>query len=117
MIQIAGHNRNSNLRTLVLATAFTLFCSFPIFAQSTDKQSDTGSDASNKSIVKQESTSAPSNLNFVLWFMGTKQDPTKSSSTENMNTKKQIMTSGLAPNRLLIKAFLKKTINLESTVA
>jgi hypothetical protein len=45
--------------------------------------------------------------------MGSKQDPNSTISLEGINTKKQIMTSGLAPNRLLIKAFLKKAINFE----
>ena len=31
--------------------------------------------------------------------------------------KKQFMTSGTAPNRLLIKAFLKKAVNFEIAVA
>jgi hypothetical protein len=39
--------------------------------------------------------------------MGSKQDP-NTISTEGINTK-QIMTSGIAPNRLLIKAFLRSS--------
>nr|WP_314896548.1 hypothetical protein [uncultured Flavobacterium sp.] len=69
--------------------------------------------------TKQENvstTSSSNNLNFVLWFMGSKQDPNGTISREGMNTKKQIMTSGMAPNRLLIKAFLKKAVNLESSL-
>ncbi|NGY36017.1 hypothetical protein FQU23_000630 [Flavobacterium sp. XN-5] len=58
-----------------------------------------------------------SNMEFLLWFMGSKQDPNTTISAEGINTKKQIMTSGLAPNRLLIKAFLKKAVNFESAVA
>lgn len=57
------------------------------------------------------------NMEFVLWFMGSKQDPNSTISTEGINTKKQIMTSGLAPNRLLIKAFLKKAVNFESALS
>jgi hypothetical protein len=37
--------------------------------------------------------------------MGSKQDPNTTISTEGIIQKKQIMTSGIAPNRLLIKAF------------
>jgi hypothetical protein len=40
---------------------------------------------------------------LLLWFMGSKQDPNTTISTEGINTK-QIMTS-LLPNRLLIKSF------------
>ena len=56
-------------------------------------------------------------LNFVSWFMGTKQTPNSNQSGEVLNTKKQMMTSGIAPNRLLIKAFLKKASDYNSTIA
>lgn len=61
--------------------------------------------------------SSSNTMNFVLWFMGSKQDPNSTISEEGTNTKKQVITSGTAPNRLLIKAFLKKAVNLESMVA
>jgi hypothetical protein len=67
--------------------------------------------------VKSESARKSTNMEFVLWFMGSKQDPNTTISPEGINTKKQIMTSGIAPNRLLIKAFLKKAVNFESSLA
>jgi hypothetical protein len=67
--------------------------------------------------VKAENARTSNNMEFVQWFMGTKQDPNTTISTEGTNTKKQIMTSGIAPNRLLIKAFLKKAVNFESAIA
>ena len=66
--------------------------------------------------VKPENNKAAT-MEFVLWFMGSKQDPNSTISNEGLNTKKQIMTSGLAPDRLLIKAFLKKAVNFESALA
>lgn len=67
--------------------------------------------------VKQdEATSSNSNMNFVLWFMGSKQDPNAKIVPSGTTTKKQFMTSGTAPNRLLIKAFLKKAVNFESAI-
>ncbi len=68
-------------------------------------------------VVKQEDTETNSNMNFVLWFMGSKQDPNMKISTEGFNTKKEFMTSGMAPNRLLIKAFLKKAVTFETAIA
>ncbi|WP_366184642.1 hypothetical protein [Flavobacterium ovatum] len=65
----------------------------------------------------QVSSSKSSNMEFVLWFMGSKQNPNTIISTEdNTSTRNQIITSGLAPNRLLIKAFLKKAVNFESAM-
>lgn len=54
-----------------------------------------------------------SNMNFILWFMGTKERFNKSFPNDGMYTKKQIITSGAAPNHLLMKTLLKKTINLK----
>jgi alcohol dehydrogenase YqhD (iron-dependent ADH family) len=48
--------------------------------------------------------------------MGSKQDPNSVISNEETDAKIQIMTSGMAPNRVLIKAFLQKAVNAESTL-
>jgi hypothetical protein len=49
------------------------------------------------------------NMNMFSWFMGTKQTPNTNLKNDNSNSlKKQMINSGIAPNRLLIKTFLKK---------
>jgi hypothetical protein len=55
-------------------------------------------------------------MNMVSWFMGTKQT-TNENTTKESNSKKQMMTSGIAPNRLLIKTFLKKASQYASNIA
>lgn len=70
--------------------------------------------AKNESTAK---TNTTNNVNFVLWFMGTKQDTKTNISVEETTTKKQIIISGTAPNRILIKTFLKKAINSDVMVA
>ena len=72
------------------------------------------SNSAETNVVKIEADSNASNTNFVLWFMGSKQDPNAKVLPAGAKTKKQVMTSGMEPNRLLIKAFLKKAINFES---
>ena len=57
-----------------------------------------------------------SSMNMVSWFMGTKQN-TNENITKESNSKKQVMTSGIAPNRLLIKTFLKKASQYTSNIA
>jgi hypothetical protein len=52
-----------------------------------------------------------SNTNFILWFMGTKVGPSKTKG--GMYTKNQIISTGTAPNHLLMKTLLKKTVNLK----
>lgn len=88
-----------------------------------------GQSTESNSLVENNETTAVSNSNredasrsynyeFVLWFMGSKQDPNNMNSTDfnsdKINTKNQILTSGLQPNRLLLKAFLKKAVNFET---
>ena len=67
--------------------------------------------------MKQEATSTATNMNFVLWFMGSKQSPNANAVPTGTTAKKQFMTSGSAPNRLLIRAFLKKAVNFESAMS
>lgn len=57
-----------------------------------------------------------SSLNMVSWFMGTKQT-TNENTIKESNSKKQMMTNGIAPNRLLIKTFLKKASQYASNIA
>jgi hypothetical protein len=63
-------------------------------------------------------TTAHATMNFVSWFMGTKQTSNANSAAEgSSNSRKQLINSGIAPNRLLIKAFLKKASNYATTIA
>ena len=91
-----------------------------VFGQSAQKLVD-DSTIEVSSITKKENVSVVSSqsnsMNFVLWFMGTKQGVNGSTTIENTNTKIQAITSGSAPNRLLIKAFLKKAVDADSMVS
>jgi hypothetical protein len=57
-----------------------------------------------------EASTASESLNFMSWFMGSKQNMhTDSTSKEfNVSNKKQLINSGIVPNRLLLKTFMKK---------
>jgi len=115
--QQEANKNNSNLPLMVVA--FILFAVGTAFGQTatehtsnSDKEMTTNT--TENRVAKQEDVSANSNMNFVIWFMGSKQDPNAKVSPAGENTKKQFMTSGTAPNRLLIKAFLKKAVNFET---
>lgn len=63
-------------------------------------------------------TESNSSMNMVSWFMGSKQTPKATISNDGaVSSKKQMINAGIAPNRLLIKAFLKKAANYQSTIA
>ena len=110
---------NQALFNLVILFVFILLSNVSVFAQSTKDVVDVNSLEinANKKTENASIGSSSNNMNFVLWFMGSKQDPNSTISTEGTNTKKQIITSGVAPNRLLIKSFLKKAVNLDSMIA
>ncbi len=63
-----------------------------------------------------QNVTANETMSFVSWFMGTKQTP-NANQTQESSSKKQMMTSGIAPNRLLIKSFLKKAAAYNNTIA
>ena len=110
---------NQALFNLVILFVFILLSNVSVFAQSAKDVVDVNSLEinANKKTENASIGSSSNNMNFVLWFMGSKQDPNNTISTEGTNTKKQIITSGVAPNRLLIKSFLKKAVNLDSMIA
>jgi len=107
------------ISNLLIMFVFILMSNVSVFGQSTQKLVDVNTVEVN-SIEKKENvsvTSSSNSMNFVLWFMGTKQDPNSIISKESANTKIQVITSGSAPNRLLIKAFLKRAVDSGSMIS
>ncbi|RYD54461.1 MAG: hypothetical protein EOP56_19165 [Sphingobacteriales bacterium] len=62
-----------------------------------------------------------SNIELVTWFMASKQTQFTGAVTSEISTnntgKKQFINCGMTPNRILSRAFLKKVINYDSTIA
>ncbi|MEZ7499209.1 hypothetical protein QO200_10715 [Flavobacterium sp. Arc3] len=117
MNNFSKRNDSKNSATIFLMFIFVLVSSVSGFSQTSENKEVVSTTNNIATTEVKEDNKSTSNVEFVLWFMGSKQDPNSTISTEGINTKKQIMTSGLAPNRLLIKAFLKKAVNFESAVA
>ena len=121
MNQFSQQNVNKNKNTFFIVLAFIALSFGTAFGQTAVENnsylnSTITANTTETIVVKQEETSTNSNMNFVLWFMGTKQDPNVKIVPAGANTKKEFITSGTAPNRLLIKAFLKKAVNYESAL-
>ena len=110
-----GDNKK-RINSLMLL-AFLLLSNLAVFGQTVTENNTNSNTTIENTVVVKETTTNTSNMNFVIWFMGSKQNPSTTIITEGQNTKKQFMTSGLAPNRLLIKAFLKKAVNFETATA
>ena len=121
MNQFSQQNVNKNKNTFFIVLAFIALSFGTAFGQTAVENnsylnSTITANTTETIVVKQEEASTNSNMNFVLWFMGTKQDPNVKIVPAGANTKKDFITSGTAPNRLLIKAFLKKAVNYESAL-
>jgi len=117
MNNIKANRTNTKLmQTMFLFILFSMF-SFSGFAQSQATSKIDFNEKVESTNVKLETSKATSNMEFALWFMATKQDPNASLSNEGDSAKKLLITSGMAPNRLLIKAFLKKVVNYENSLS
>jgi hypothetical protein len=96
----------------MVVLVFTLVCSVG-FAQEqklTTAQELTATAASTTSVYE--------SLNFMSWFMGTKQHIQTGAAKEvNGSNKKQLINSGIAPNRLLLKTFMKKAAVYNNALA
>ena len=103
--------------TVFMVLAFLFLSTTATFGQTAIENNTIVNTTTEISTIKAEASPAESNMNFVLWFMGSKQDPNAKAMPAGVSAKKQFITSGTEPNRLLLKAFLKKAINLESATA
>ena len=117
MNQISKQINNKKRSNVLVLFIFLLMSNVSIFGQTVAENNTNSNTTIENNLVAKEATTNSSNMNFVIWFMGSKQNPSTTIITEGQNTKKQFMTSGLAPNRLLIKAFLKKAVNFEVATA
>lgn len=110
-------NRNRLLFFFVLF----LLSSIGMFGQTNSSQKVS---LDKECLVSQESNSVLANdsqIDFVNWFMGSKQsqmidENSETTSNNKVSTKKQIISSGIIPNRVLYKTFVKKVISSENAL-
>ena len=102
------------------AIIFSLLCSSTTVGQTISETNNTtfivnGDD--DKITSSKSEISAETNFNFVSWFMGTKQTIQEDLVSDKASAKKMLINARIAPNRLLMKAFLKKAQNQLSSLA
>lgn len=108
----------SNSVRLVVLFALLLLSSVHMFGQNAKVMIAAPVAVETITVASVENAAAASTLNFVSWFMGTKQNVNTSTDIDVAGgSKKQMINSGVAPSRLLIRAFLKKASNYASAVA
>jgi hypothetical protein len=112
----SDNNKGKKFLVLVVFAIFSNFSALaqtPVVSPSFDITTDVANISTTDVPVKTISASTiNSNVSFILWFMGTKENPNKNiTSPDRMCTKKGIISSGAEPNHLLIRTLLKKTVN------
>ncbi len=67
-----------------------------------------------------QSIAFDSDVDFMNWFMGSKQVQTIQKTDQTSTTvsrKKQIISSGVTPNKVLYRTFMKRVISQETAIA
>jgi hypothetical protein len=112
---------NKNTSSLFIIILLTFFSTTTVFGQkeSLEVSSEELLNIQNNIVIESPAkVSNPiilnSNVNFILWFMGTKEDMGNTFSDDGMYSKKSFLTSGREPNHLLVKTLLKKALNIKS---
>ena|SRR6187402_3947983 len=114
-------NKNIKRMQFCILIMFAFLASSTVLAQETrfgissdEVSMNQNENAVENAPVKVSTSSLNSNMNFILWFMGTKEDVNTNISIDVYYSKKSILTSGREPNHLLMKTLLKKAINSKS---
>jgi len=112
----------NKFRILFFILLFVL-SSMRIFGQTTDQTIAIENKEQVSSFENQTQTaivSLDSQIDFVSWFMGCKQSQgneiESSSQFGSMTTKKQILTSGITPNKVLYRTFMKRVISQDAAI-
>lgn len=119
-------NTNSNFitenkfRILFLILLFIL-SSLRMFGQTTSAPLTIQNEKEVSFIVNQTQTSIVSietQIDFVSWFMGSRQSQKNEYESVNQfgsaTTKKQILSSGVTPNKVLYRTFMKRVISQDN---
>lgn len=115
-INFTTENRN---RVLFFVLLF-LMSSIGMFGQSNVDSIETKT--TTETIISNETkiVSVESQIDFVSWFMGTKQsqmmDSRANQNSSKVITKKQILFLGITPNKVLYRTFMKKVSSQNSAI-
>lgn len=109
-----------NRSRLVFFVLLFLLSSIGMFGQTNVDSLETKT--TTELIVSKENkiVSVESQIDFVSWFMGTKQsqmmDSKANQNSSKVVTKKQILFLGITPNKVLYRTFMKKVSSQNSAI-
>lgn len=109
-----------NKNRIIFLFVLFLLSSFRMFGQTPAVEVVAGKDVVVVSPqVKNDLVSIDTQIDFVGWFMGSRQSINEDEPAGNSKaviTKKQILTSGITPNKVLYRTFMKRVISQDSAV-
>lgn len=115
-INFTTENRN---RLLFFVLLF-LMSSIGMFGQSNVDSLEIKTTTELIVLKENKITSVESQIEFVSWFMGTKQsqmiDSKSNENSSNKVTKKQILFLGITPNKVLYRTFMKKVSSQNNAI-
>jgi hypothetical protein len=108
----SGNTFRTSFCRLFVFSAFALLCCSGAFAQQRQLDQEIAAAYPLKTIAATESQ-----MSLLFWILGSRQGrPSADEVQDTTSQKKQLIISGMAPNRILTRAFLNKAINYESTL-
>jgi hypothetical protein len=116
--------KRNRTRILVLVVLLVL-SSMGVFGQTNDsKENDSKIEfqIENRITKSEPIASIESQIDFMGWFMGSKYNQNSStidaeSIKSTTSTKKQILSSGISPNKVLYRTFVKRVMNKDNAMA
>ncbi len=118
---LQNNTRKAN-KTFIAIIALVLFSSIGMFGQHVNNEIAMPENAVEMQVAS-ANLNTESQMELVSWFMGSKASKvsntsnTSNATSTNNSGKKQLINCGATPNRILSRAFLKKAINHDSTIA
>lgn len=116
-------SKRNKTRLLVLFVLLVL-SSMGVFGQSINPQENVLLNTNSVNLLGEKDVlvSVESQLDFMGWFMGSKHTQNNSSLDAEMvkssiSTKKQVLSSGITPNKVLYRTFVKKVMNKDNAIA
>lgn len=108
---------SDNQKRILVMLVMLFLSTVKMFGQSKDKVTCI---ENNNSISTTTAAIAASDsdIDFMNWFMGSKQaqSASASGSDASINTKKQLIISGGTTNRVLYKTLVKKVISIDNAI-
>ena len=108
---------NNTQKRLVVLLVLLMLSSVKMFGQ---EKTAVVTIEENSSVVATTNlvAASDSDIDFMNWFMGTKQAQSASNSNPDstLNTKKQLINSGGSTNRVLYKTLVKKLISIDNAL-